>query len=65
MTTVEEDRTQARMHGLPAKLRHAETDYRRSYARVLEVITELDQERAGAVAGFGATAGSLARMVFE
>ncbi|MGH3546812.1 MAG: DUF222 domain-containing protein [Pseudonocardiaceae bacterium] len=58
MTTVEEDRTRARVHGLLAKLRHAETDYRRSHARFHEVITELDQERVAA--GLGATAGLLA-----
>ncbi|MGH3784433.1 MAG: DUF222 domain-containing protein [Pseudonocardiaceae bacterium] len=47
MTTVEEDRTQARIHGLLATLRDAETDFRRSYARVLDVVAELEQEKAG------------------
>ena len=56
MTMVEEDRTQARVDGLLAVLRAAEADLRRSYARVLEVVAELDAERAGAVAGFGTTA---------
>jgi len=60
VTTVEEDRTQARMHGLLAMLRDAETDFRRSYARALEVVTELERERTAAVAGFGTTAGLLA-----
>ncbi len=48
------------MHGLLAMLRDAETDFRRSYARVLDVVTELEQERTAAVAGFGTTAGLLA-----
>ncbi|MGH3963676.1 MAG: DUF222 domain-containing protein [Pseudonocardiaceae bacterium] len=56
MTTVEEDRTQARIDGLLQVLRDAEADFRRSYARVLGVVAELDAERAGAVAGFGTTA---------
>ncbi|MGH3838753.1 MAG: DUF222 domain-containing protein, partial [Pseudonocardiaceae bacterium] len=56
MTTVEEDRTQARVEGLLQVLRDAEADFRRSYARVLGVVAELDAERAGAVAGFGTTA---------
>ncbi|MGH4011091.1 MAG: DUF222 domain-containing protein [Pseudonocardiaceae bacterium] len=56
MTTVEEDRTQARIDGLLRVLRDAEADFRRSYARVLEVVAELEAERAGAVAGFGTTA---------
>ncbi len=60
MTTVEEDRTQARIDGLLEMLRDAETDFRRSYARVLDVVAELDAERAGAVAGFGTTARLLA-----
>ncbi|MGH3802511.1 MAG: hypothetical protein ACRDTD_20790, partial [Pseudonocardiaceae bacterium] len=57
MTTVEEDRTQARVDGLLEVLRDAEADFRRSYARVLEVVAELDAERAAAVTGFGTTAG--------
>ncbi|MGH3983920.1 MAG: DUF222 domain-containing protein [Pseudonocardiaceae bacterium] len=60
MTTVEQDRAQARIDGLLDELRNAETDFRRSYARVLEVVAELDAERAGAVAGFGTTARLLA-----
>ena len=54
--TMVEDRTQARVDGLLGVLRAAEADLRRSYARVLEVVAELDAERAGAVAGFGTTA---------
>lgn len=53
--TVEEDRTQARVGGLLEMLRDAETDFRRSYARVLDVVAELEQ-KAGAVSGFGTTA---------
>jgi hypothetical protein len=60
VTTVEEDRTQARIDGLLQVLRDAEVDFRRSYARVLEVVAELETERAGAVAGFGTTARLLA-----
>ena len=60
MATVEEDRTQARIDGLLAVLRDAEAEYRRSYSRVLDVVAELDTERAGAVAGFGTTAQLLA-----
>jgi hypothetical protein len=60
MTTVEEGRTQARIDGLLQVLRDAESDFRRSYARVLEVVAELDAEKAGAVAGFGTTARLLA-----
>ncbi len=56
VTMVEEDRTPARVDGLLAALRAAEADFRRSYARVLGVVAELDAERAGAVAGFGTTA---------
>jgi hypothetical protein len=56
VTTVEEDRVQARIDGLLAVLRDAEADFRRSYARVLEAVAELDAERAGAVTGFGTTA---------
>lgn len=59
-TTVEEDRTQARIDGLLQALRDAESDFRRSYARVLDVVAELDAEKAGAVAGFGNTARLLA-----
>ncbi|MDQ4011558.1 MAG: HNH endonuclease [Actinomycetota bacterium] len=60
MTTVEEDRTQARIDGLLEALRDAEADFRRSYARVLHVVAELDAEKAGAVTGFGTTARLLA-----
>jgi len=56
VTTVVEDRTQARIDGLLEGLRAAEADFRRSYVRVLEVVAELDVERAGSVAGFGTTA---------
>ncbi|MGH3897361.1 MAG: DUF222 domain-containing protein, partial [Pseudonocardiaceae bacterium] len=52
---VEEDRTQARINGLLQVLRDAEADFRRSYSRVLGVVTELEAEKAGAVAGFGTT----------
>ncbi|HVE97228.1 MAG TPA: hypothetical protein VNA67_09630 [Pseudonocardiaceae bacterium] len=45
MTTVEEDRTQARIDGLLQALRVAESDFRRSYARVLDVVAELDAEK--------------------
>ena len=56
VTTVEEERTQARIDGLLQVLRDAESDFRRSYARVLDLVAELDAERAGAVTGFGTTA---------
>ncbi len=56
MTTVEEDRIQARIDGLLEMLRDAEADFRRSYARVLEVVAELEEQKAGAVTGFGTTA---------
>ncbi|MGH3943493.1 MAG: DUF222 domain-containing protein [Pseudonocardiaceae bacterium] len=59
MTTVE-DRTQARIGGLLEVLREAEADFRRSYARILEVVAELDAENAGAVSGFGTTGRLLA-----
>jgi hypothetical protein len=60
VTTVEEDRTQARFDGLLEVLREAEADFRRSYARVLEVVAEVDAEKVGAVTGFGTTARLLA-----
>lgn len=60
MTTVEEDRTQARIDGLLEMLRDAETGFRRSYVRVLEVVAELEEQKAGAVSGFGTTARLLA-----
>jgi len=53
---VEEDRAQAGVDGLLQVLREVEADFRRSYARVLEVVAELDAEKAGAVSGFGTTA---------
>jgi hypothetical protein len=56
VTALVEDRSEARIHGLLEELREAEADFRRSYARVLSVVAELDAERAGAVAGFGSTA---------
>jgi Domain of unknown function (DUF222) len=60
VTTVEEDRIQALIDGLLEVLRAAEADFRRSYARVLEVVAELDAERVGAVSGFGTTTRLLA-----
>jgi hypothetical protein len=60
VTTVVDDRTQARIDGLIQVLRDAETDFRRSYAWVLDVVAELDAERAGAGAEFGTTARLLA-----
>jgi hypothetical protein len=59
-TTVEEDRAQARLHGLLQGLRDAEADFRRSYSRVLGVVAELTRENAGAATGFGSTARLLA-----
>lgn len=56
MTTVVEDRTQAHIHGLLQVLRDAETDFRRSYARVLSVVAEVEAQKAGPVSGFGTTA---------
>jgi hypothetical protein len=60
VTTVTEDRTQARIHGLLDELRAAEADWRRCYGRVLGVVAELEQENAGAATGFGTTARLLA-----
>ncbi|MGH3936279.1 MAG: DUF222 domain-containing protein [Pseudonocardiaceae bacterium] len=60
MTAAVEDRAQARIDGSLQVLRDAEADVRRSYARVLDVVAELDAQRAGAVAGFGTTARLLA-----
>ncbi len=60
MTTVEQDRTEARIDGLLDALRDAEAGFRRSYFRVLEVVHQLDEENAGAAAGFGTTARLLA-----
>jgi hypothetical protein len=56
VTTVEEDRTQAHVHGLLQVLRDAEADFRRCYARMLAVVTELEAQQAGPVTGFGTTA---------
>ncbi|MGH3906040.1 MAG: DUF222 domain-containing protein, partial [Pseudonocardiaceae bacterium] len=60
MTTVEQDRELARIDGLLDVLRDAEAEFRRSYARVLDVVAELEEEKAGAAAGFGTTARLLA-----
>ncbi len=46
MITVEEYRSQARIDGLLQVLRDAETGFRRSYARVLNVVAELNAEKA-------------------
>jgi Domain of unknown function (DUF222) len=65
VTTVE-DRTQTPVPGqspvprLLDALREAEADFRRSYARVLAVVAQLDAEKIGAAAGFGSTARLLA-----
>ncbi|MGH3913214.1 MAG: DUF222 domain-containing protein [Pseudonocardiaceae bacterium] len=56
MTTAVLDSAQARIDGLLDSLRAAETEYRQSYARVLDLIAELEVERAGATSGFGTTA---------
>lgn len=56
MITVEEDRTQAHVHGLLQVLRDAETELRRSYARMLDVVAELEAQQAGPLTGFGTTA---------
>jgi hypothetical protein len=53
---VEGDRTQAHVHGLLQVLRDAEADFRRSYARVLSVVAELEAQQAGSITGFGTTA---------
>ncbi len=55
-----EDRSQTRIDGLLDKLRDAEADWRRCYARVLGVVAALDQEKPGAVTGFSTTAQLLA-----
>ncbi|MCA1673971.1 MAG: 13E12 repeat family protein, partial [Actinobacteria bacterium] len=56
----EQDSAQARIDGLLDALRDAEAELRRSYSRVLEVVSQLDEDKAGAVAGFGTTARLLA-----
>ncbi|HEX6402709.1 MAG TPA: DUF222 domain-containing protein [Pseudonocardiaceae bacterium] len=63
MTTLVEERSDARIHGLLDGLREAEADLRRSYARVLSVVAELDAGRVGATAGFGTTARLLAAVL--
>lgn len=60
VTTVEQERELARIDGLLETLRAAEGEFRRSYARMLDVVTELEAEKAGAVTGFGTTARLLA-----
>jgi hypothetical protein len=60
VTVLVEDPAETRVRGLLDGLREAEADLRRSYARVLSVVAELDAENAGAVAGFGSTARLLA-----
>jgi hypothetical protein len=32
-----------------------EADFRRSYARILDMVAELEEQKAGAVSGFGTT----------
>ena len=56
----EQDRAQARIDGLLDALRDAEADFRQSYSRMLDVVGELEEENAGAAAGFGTTARLLA-----
>ncbi|MGH3941509.1 MAG: DUF222 domain-containing protein [Pseudonocardiaceae bacterium] len=60
MTTAVLDSEQARIDGLLGSLRAAEAEYRRSYARTLDVIAELEAERVGSITGFGTTARLLA-----
>jgi hypothetical protein len=50
----------ARIDGLLDSLRDTEAELRRSYARMLQVVAELEHEKAGAAAGFGTTARLLA-----
>lgn len=57
MTTVVEERTQSRVSELLDVPRAAEADWRRCYARMLDVVSQLEAERAGAAAGFGTAAG--------
>jgi hypothetical protein len=47
VTTLVEERSDARIHELLDGLREVEADLRRSYARVLSVVAELDSEKAG------------------
>lgn len=51
---------QTRIDGLLESLRAAEAEYRRGYARVLELVAEVDAEKVGAAAGFGTTVRLLA-----
>ncbi|MGQ0775236.1 MAG: DUF222 domain-containing protein [Pseudonocardiales bacterium] len=60
MTTAVLDPEQARIDGLLESLRAAEAEYRRGYARVLDVVAEVDAGKVGAAAGFGTTARLLA-----
>jgi len=60
VTAVGEDLEQARVDGLLGVLRDAEAELRRSYSRMLGVVGELEEENAGAAAGFGTTARLLA-----
>jgi len=60
VTTVGEDLEQARVDGLLGVLRDAEAELRRAYSRMLGVVGELEEENAGAAAGFGTTARLLA-----
>ena len=60
VTMVGEDLEQARVDGLLGVLRDAEAELRRAYSRMLGVVGELEEENAGAAAGFGTTARLLA-----
>lgn len=55
MTTVVQDRELAQADGLLDALRAAESELRRSYSRMLEVVAKLDAEKVAAVTGFGTT----------
>ncbi|MGH3912416.1 MAG: DUF222 domain-containing protein, partial [Pseudonocardiaceae bacterium] len=56
MSTAVLEGEQVRIEGLLESLRAAEAEYRRGYSRVLDVVAELEAERAGASTGFGTTA---------
>ncbi len=60
VTTAVLDSEQARIEGLLESLRAAEAEYRRGYARVLDLVAEVDAAKVGAAAGFGTTARLLA-----
>ncbi|HEY2725223.1 MAG TPA: DUF222 domain-containing protein [Pseudonocardiaceae bacterium] len=60
MIAVEDPAQTARVDGLLDKLRAAESEMRRSYARMLDIVAELENEKAGAATGFGTTARLLA-----